>query len=131
MRTGTTTGRRVSAAESPSRTISTTARATAHLSADTLLDLATDVLETMFLPPLVLEHMEAGYLSLFAQLDIPVMLRPPRLGASRSQSHHVDDVTRERIAALNPVDVELHRRAREQFLTRFGRLAEGVSAEKR
>ena len=31
----------------------------------------------------------------------------------------------------NRVDVELHRRAREQFLTRFGRLAEGVSAEKR
>jgi hypothetical protein len=105
--------------------------ATAHLSADALLDIASDVLETTFLPPLVLEHMEAGYLSLFAQLGIPVMLRPPHLGASRSQSHYVDDATRDRIAALNPVDVELYRRAREQFLKRFGRLADGVSAEKR
>jgi hypothetical protein len=105
--------------------------ATEGLGGDELLEMATDVLTTAFLPPVVLEHMEAGYLAVFAQLGIPVVPRLQHIATSGRPRSEVDDAVRERIAELHPVDTVLHARARADFEQRFGELIAAVDADRR
>ena len=104
--------------------------ATAGLSGDELLGMATDVLDRLFLAPVVLEHMEAGYLSVFAQLGIPVVPRLAHIGVSGRGTTEPDAALRDRIAELHQVDAQIYVTARARFEAQFGPLITALDAQR-
>ena len=105
--------------------------ATAGLSENDLLELATEVLVTRFDQAGVIKHLDASFFVAMARLGLEVSPRIPHYGASHGPAREsINPEIKDRITDLNRIDQLLYNRSVDEFEKKHFELIAAVAADK-
>jgi hypothetical protein len=100
-------------------------KATRGVPGPELLEMAREVVADCGDAVILTEHFALGYQVALASLGAQAAPRPPHRGRSKAPRTEVDPALMDRIRAMSPLDVTLHREVKERFETRWATALQG------